>query len=110
MKNKQIASIAALIATSITAAQAQTIAGWNFESDSIAINNNPAADTGSGTASSIGMNIYGTPAEMEKATSVRFGAFVLRLEPMALPTVGRAWLPSEPRERFFLQAPWDIPV
>jgi len=56
MKNKQIASIAALIATSIT-----TIAGWNFESDSIAINNNPAADTGSGTASSIGMNIYGTP-------------------------------------------------
>jgi hypothetical protein len=44
-----------------TYAQAQTIAGWTFESDAIAVNNNPTADTGTGTASSIGMDLYPTP-------------------------------------------------
>ncbi len=44
------------------AASAQTtIAEWTFQSDPIAVNNNPAADTGAGTASSIGMNVYATP-------------------------------------------------
>jgi hypothetical protein len=61
MKNKQIAALAALVATSITAAQAQTITAWNFENDTIAVNNSPAPSTGSGTASSIGMNVYPTP-------------------------------------------------
>ncbi len=47
-------------------AQAQTvIADWTFESDTIAVNNNPVADSGAdaGTAaaSSIGMNVYPTP-------------------------------------------------
>ncbi len=42
-------------------AHAQTIAQWTFENDPIAINNNPAPSTGSGTASSLGMNLYPTP-------------------------------------------------
>ena len=42
-------------------AQAQTIAAWTFENDASAVNNSPAPSTGSGTASSIGMNIYATP-------------------------------------------------
>ena len=45
----------------MAAAHAQTVADWTFQSDTIAVNNNPAADVGSGTASSIGMNIYPTP-------------------------------------------------
>jgi hypothetical protein len=61
MKHKKIVSVAALIAAAISAAQAQTIAAWNFQSDAAAVNNNPTADIGSGTASSIGMNIYPTP-------------------------------------------------
>jgi hypothetical protein len=32
-----------------------TIAAWSFENDSIAVNNNPAPSTGSGTASGLGM-------------------------------------------------------
>jgi hypothetical protein len=42
-------------------AQAQTIAAWTFENDTVAVNNSPAPSTGSGTASSIGMNLYPTP-------------------------------------------------
>jgi Immunoglobulin I-set domain len=38
-----------------------TLAAWTFENDSIAVNNSPAASSGSGTASSIGMNVYPTP-------------------------------------------------
>jgi hypothetical protein len=44
-----------------TSAQAQVLAAWNFENDSIAVNNSPAPSSGSGTASSIGMNLYPTP-------------------------------------------------
>jgi hypothetical protein len=61
MKNKKIVSVAALIAAAISAAQAGTIASWNFQSDGVAVNNNPSADVGTGTASSIGMDVYGTP-------------------------------------------------
>jgi hypothetical protein len=61
MKNKHILSVAALLTGSMAAVHAQTIADWTFQSDSVAVNNNPAADVGSGTASSIGMNIYPTP-------------------------------------------------
>jgi hypothetical protein len=46
-------------------AQTTTIAAWNFENDSVAVNNNPAASTnnsgGTVTADSIGMNVYPTP-------------------------------------------------
>jgi hypothetical protein len=44
-----------------TYAHAQTIAAWNFENNSVAVNNSPAPSSGSGTASSIGMNLYPTP-------------------------------------------------
>src|SRR5580704_12577458 len=58
---KTIVSIAALIAASLSTAEAGVITAWNFENDSIAVNNSPAPSTGSGTASSIGMNVYPTP-------------------------------------------------
>src|ERR1039457_31702 len=62
MKKQKILSLAALIAASTSAAQAQsTIAAWTFENDSIAVNNSPAPSTGVGSASSIGMNLYPTP-------------------------------------------------
>lgn len=61
MKKTHILSVAALLTGSLAAAHAQTIADWTFQSDAVAVNNNPAADIGSGTASSIGMNIYPTP-------------------------------------------------
>ena len=46
--------------------KAQTVvAGWTFENNSVATNNNPAASTnnttGTPTADSIGMNLYATP-------------------------------------------------
>ena len=52
---KKIVSIAAIIAAVAPAAQADTIAAWNFENNTIATNNSPAASTGVGTASAIGM-------------------------------------------------------
>lgn len=61
MKNKKIASIAALLLASLSASQAQTIAAWTFENNSVAVNNSPAPSAGSGMASSIGMNLYPTP-------------------------------------------------
>src|SRR3984885_12119769 len=44
-----------------TPAKATVITAWSFENDTVAVNNSPAPSTGTGTASSIGMNIYGTP-------------------------------------------------
>jgi hypothetical protein len=60
---KLLVSIVGLAAALILgpSLKAQTIAAWNFENDSIATNNNPAPSTGSGSADSIGMNIYATP-------------------------------------------------
>jgi uncharacterized protein (TIGR03437 family) len=60
---KKIVSIAALIAASLPVgfAQGGVIAAWTFENNAIAVNNNPAPSTGSGTASSIGMATYATP-------------------------------------------------
>jgi uncharacterized protein (TIGR03437 family) len=52
---------AALIAVSIPLAQADVISAWNFENNSIALNNNPVPSIGSGSASSIGMATYATP-------------------------------------------------
>ena len=37
------------------------IAAWNFENVAKAVNNSPAASTGTGAASSIGMDLYATP-------------------------------------------------
>jgi len=58
---RTIVSIAVLLAASLQVAQAGVITAWTFENDAIAVNNNPAPSTGSGTASSIGMATYGTP-------------------------------------------------
>lgn len=58
---KHFVSVTALIVACLPVAQAATITQWNFENDAIAANNSPAPSTGTGTASSIGMNIYPTP-------------------------------------------------
>jgi len=50
-----------MLAVTLPVAQADVITAWTFENDTVAVNNNPAPSTGSGTASSIGMNIYATP-------------------------------------------------
>jgi hypothetical protein len=56
MKNKKIASMAALLVASMGAAQAQTITSWTFANDAIGITPNPAPLIGTGTASALGMN------------------------------------------------------
>ena len=58
---KQIVSIAALVAASLSVAQADVITAWTFENNAIALNNSPAPTTGVGAASSIGMATYATP-------------------------------------------------
>jgi len=60
--NKQITSLGlgCLLLAAMPHAGAQ-IAQWTFQNDTVATNNNPVADVGTGTASSIGMNIYATP-------------------------------------------------
>ncbi len=62
--NKSILALT-LSVIGMSVSHGQTIAAWNFESDSIATNNNPVADTnntgGTAVADSIGMNIYATP-------------------------------------------------
>src|ERR1700684_925467 len=58
---KQIVSIAALMAASLSVAQADVITAWNFENNTIATNNSPIPSTGVGTATSIGMATYATP-------------------------------------------------
>ena len=63
----KFAKTSVLLAAGVAAAafgsrtSAATIAAWTFENDSIAVNNSPAPSSGTGTASSIGMNIYATP-------------------------------------------------
>jgi hypothetical protein len=61
-ENMKIILFPTLFLGSLVAAQAQsTITAWTFENNSIAVNNSPAPSTGSGSASSIGMNTYPTP-------------------------------------------------
>jgi uncharacterized protein (TIGR03437 family) len=60
-RTKTIVSIAALIAASLPVAQAGVITAWTFENNAQAVNNSPAPSTGSGTASSMGMDKYATP-------------------------------------------------
>jgi len=54
-----LTSVCALMA--VTQARAQIITAWTFENDPVAVNNSPAPSTGSGTAGSLGMNLYPTP-------------------------------------------------
>jgi uncharacterized protein (TIGR03437 family) len=56
-------SILALLAASLPVAfgQSKVITAWTFENDAIGANNSPAPSTGSGTASSVGMDKYPTP-------------------------------------------------
>jgi hypothetical protein len=68
MKSKNFVLMAAVLAASLSAAQAQiTIAGWNFENLAItnySPNPDPSLNNSVGAVSvaSIGMNIYATPA------------------------------------------------
>ncbi|MGD0958860.1 MAG: PEP-CTERM sorting domain-containing protein [Methylomonas sp.] len=59
--NIKIISSAALLVASMSSAQASVITAWNFENDTVAVNNSPAPSTGTGAASSWGMNVYATP-------------------------------------------------
>ena len=66
MKTNLTWSLLPLIATVVSLchigqASAATVAAWNFENNPIAVNNNPAASAGTGTASSIGMDVFPTP-------------------------------------------------
>ncbi len=51
----------ALSLLSLVPARAQVLAQWTFQNDAIAVNNSPAPSTGTGTADSIGMDVYPTP-------------------------------------------------
>jgi len=63
MKNKKIASMAALIAASLSAAHAQTIASWNFSAAQAAPISTLSATTGIGTLNLIGFGFSsGTPS------------------------------------------------
>ncbi len=55
------ASLVATLALAAASSHAGVIAAWNFENQSVGVNNGPSASTGTGTASSIGMNLYPTP-------------------------------------------------
>jgi|GEM_PF-5058892 len=57
----RLALVAGLALAAPAMAGLSTIAQWDFENASAAINNNPTSTVGSGTASSIGMDVYGTP-------------------------------------------------
>ncbi|HXD00513.1 MAG TPA: PEP-CTERM sorting domain-containing protein [Verrucomicrobiae bacterium] len=63
MKTQKIWSIAALLGASLSVIEAHgsTITAWTFENNAIGVNNSPTASTGTGTASSIGMDVYPTP-------------------------------------------------
>ncbi len=58
--NLKLAAVTVAVMASAST-QAATITAWNFENDTVAVNNSPAPSTGAGTASSWGMNVYATP-------------------------------------------------
>ena len=63
-RRSTLLSVAATALFSIAAlpvAQASVITAWTFENNAAAVNNSPAPSTGSGTATSFGMDKYGTP-------------------------------------------------
>ena len=61
MQFSAMALVALLASTMSASAPAGIVSTWSFEGLPIAVNNTPAATTGNGTASSIGMNLYPTP-------------------------------------------------
>jgi hypothetical protein len=54
-------AFAVLSLSSFLPASAQVLAAWTFSNDAVATNNAPATSSGTGTADSIGMNVYPTP-------------------------------------------------
>ena len=56
-----LATVGSAALFTLSTAKAQTLADWTFQSDAVATNNNPVADAGTGTATSIGMDLYATP-------------------------------------------------
>ena len=68
------ALVGALTVVAFAPAHAGTIAAWTFENDAVGVNNAPAASTGTGTASSVGMNLYPTPNVGVTADDVLVGA------------------------------------
>ena len=59
---KSLLITAAWVLLSQVQVQAQsTITAWTFETNAVAVNNSPTPTTGSGTASSLGMDVYPTP-------------------------------------------------
>jgi len=54
-------TVVALFVASLSVSQAATITAWTFENNSAGANNGPSPSTGSGTATSIGMDLSGTP-------------------------------------------------
>lgn len=62
MKSTTTAAVGAVLLLTASVGQASTITAWNFENLAHAINNTPAASTGTGSASALGMGVYATPA------------------------------------------------
>ena len=89
MKHKKIASMAALIVASLSAAHAQTITGWTFDNDGIGANASPAPSTGIGTATALGMsNSYPGPAGPTNAVS---NPDILSSSGSSTPSLPDAW-------------------
>jgi hypothetical protein len=61
MKKTLLPTLACCSLLAAAETQAQVITAWSFENNAVAVNNNPAPSIGSGTASSVGMNLYPTP-------------------------------------------------
>ncbi len=54
---------------SAPAARATTITEWNFNNNAVAVNTSPAASTGAGTASTLGMNIDSATGTVDGTTT-----------------------------------------
>jgi hypothetical protein len=55
-------------------AQTGTITAWNFNNDTVAVNNNPATSTGSGSLTPLNMTVYNTPGIGTNSSDVVLGA------------------------------------
>ena len=103
-------------------ASATTITQWSFENNLVQVNSSPTPSSGTGTASSIGMNVYPTPNVGVTADDVVLGKSSdtgangvadltntwrvrARPAPMEQPTDGRASRQSALRGPFSPQAP-----
>ena len=70
MKIKNLASIAAMLLATLTAAQAQTntLVGWSFDNLALGANSSPAAATNTGTASAVGLTTATVVAQSGSST------------------------------------------